>query len=266
MFRLTLPSVLFILILPVAAAPPVRMAPNPSAKPVDQLVASGNACGPAALLNAFRFGSPPWQRVSSSIHGANDRELIYTIIRERGMRPSRHMNGHPRWSRSGVNLVDLCDIGNELARGQFLPPVRNEDLFLKSGESQLAHLRRVHRRLEGSMAKGMPPVVSLRRYVLRRQMNGVPQWEVLQAHFITLGSIPISLPGGARSFPVTYIDPWGGKIHQGRVAIANHAVLADHASKAPCLEADFPNALVGKNFLGARETTCLTVAAVLGCW
>ncbi len=38
------------------AAPPLREAANLTAVPVNQLTVAGNACGPAALLSAFRFG------------------------------------------------------------------------------------------------------------------------------------------------------------------------------------------------------------------
>jgi hypothetical protein len=108
------------------AATPLREAPNLQATPANQLVVAGNACGPTALLNAFRFASPAWQRASAAIAGSTDKELIYTIIRESGMRPSASIKGRPRWSKNGVNLVDLCDIGNELTRGHFLPLMRQE--------------------------------------------------------------------------------------------------------------------------------------------
>ena len=46
------------------------VAANPEFKPLNQLRVSGNACGPAALLNAFRFGNTDWQRASNAITGA----------------------------------------------------------------------------------------------------------------------------------------------------------------------------------------------------
>lgn len=269
MFRLTpcLSSVFLALCLPVLATPPERMAPNPGAKTADQRVAAGNACGPAALLNALRFGGPQWQRAAAGIGGRNDRDMIFTLIRERGMRPSRHMNGHPRWNQGGVNLLDLCDIGNEVIRGHFLPALRCEPLFLKQDESQKRLLQRVHERLGGSLTKGMPPIISLQRYVQRPHgKGGALQWEGLPPHFITLTSLPLHLPKGASSFPVTYIDPWGGRRCQGVVGIPAAAFLADLPSKSPCLEAEFPQAKVGNLELNRGEHSVLTIAAVIGCW
>lgn len=235
-------------------------------EPADQLAVAGNACGPTALLNAFRFGNSDWQRAATAITGATDKERIYTIIREYGMRPSRHIKGRPRWSRKGVNLADMVDIANELTRSHFLPLVSQEVVFLKPGEAQEKQLSRVHRLLTTSLRKGLPPIVSLRRYVKRTTGGRPPEWLVLDAHFVTLTYILPRLERGARSFPVSYIDPWGGTLCQGSIAITEHAVLADSSAASPCLEAVFPLAAVGKNRVRLGESHALTVAAVLGRW
>ena len=259
MFRLAPSSIFFALCVSALAdsAAPV---------PANQLVVAGNACGPTALLNAFRFGNPDWQRASNAIAGDTDKQRIYSIIRESGMRPSHSIKGRPRWSRKGVNLADLHDIANELTRGHFLPLTSEEVLFLKPGETQEKLLRRVHSRFETSLAKGLPPVISLRRYALRRENGNPPAWVVLDAHFVTLTVVPRKLEKNARSFPVSYIDPWGGKICQGSISIPDRAVLANAAANSPCLEAVFPEARVGKKLIRPGEPTALTVAAVLGRW
>lgn len=256
MFRRFAISLILALSLPARAAP----------APADQLVVAGNACGPTALFNAFRFGNPAWQRASDAIPGDTDRQRITRIIRDYGMRPSDHLTGHPRWSKKGVNLADLCDIANDMTRGHFLPLVSEEVLFLKSGESQEKLLKRVHQRLATSVTKGLPPVVSLRRYVRRAQPGKPPQWVVLDAHFVTLTVVPRKLGKNARSFPISYIDPWGGKLCQGVIAIPDRAILADSAAASPCLEARFPDASVGKKRVRPGESSALTVAAVLGRW
>lgn len=256
MFRRLASSLLLALCLTAQAAP----------EPANQLVVAGNACGPTALLNAFRFGNPAWQRAANAIPGDTDKQRITRIIRERGMRPSNHLTGHPRWSKKGVNLADLCDIANEMTRGHFLPLVSEEVLFLKPGETQEKLLKRVHQRLETSIAKGLPPVVSLRRYAKRSQNGKPPAWVVLDAHFVTLTVVPRKLKKNARSFPISYIDPWGGKLCQGVITIPDRPILADSAAASPCLEAGFPQASVGKKLIRPGEPNALTVAAVLGRW
>ena len=243
------------------ATPPLREAPNLTATPANQLVVAGNACGPTALLNAFRFGNSDWQRASNAIAGATDKERISGLIREIGMRPSNHIKGRPRWSRKGVNIADLCDMANETTRNQMLPPISQEVLFIKPGESQEKLLLRVHQRLDVSLTKGLPPVLSLRRYTLRES-----QWIIVDAHFVTLVSMPRKLEKGVRSFPVTYIDPWGGKISTGSIAIPEQPVLSELATASPCLEAAFPQSSVGKKLVRAGEQSMLTLSAALGRW
>ena len=250
MSRLAASSLFLALCLPLLAA-----------TPANQLVVSGNACGPTALLNAFRFGNKDWQRASAAIAGETDKQRIYTIIRESGMRPSAHFTSRPRWSRKGVNIADLRDMANELTRGHFLPQMSQEVFFLKPGESQENLLRRAHQRLATSLKKGLPPIVSLRRYTRR---GG--QWIVLDAHFVTLTALPAKLDKGSRAFPVSYIDPWGGKLCQGSIAIAERAILADQPAGTPCLEAVFTQASVGKKLSRPGEPGGLTLAAALGRW
>jgi hypothetical protein len=266
MFRRLRNSILLACCGPALAAPPLREAPNSSATPADQLVVAGNACGPTALLNAFRFGSPAWQRASDAIAGETDRQRIHTVIRESGMRPSSSIKGRPRWSRKGVNLVDLCDIGNELTRGRFLPLMDHEVLFSKPGETQKKLLSRVHQRFETSLDKGLPPIISLRRYVRRGGNGKSPEWIMLDAHFVTITAVPRKLERAATSFPIRYIDPWGGKTCQGVISIPSRGVLAEEAADSPCLEAAFPEAAVGKKLLRPGESSTLTVVAALGRW
>ncbi|MEO5917267.1 MAG: hypothetical protein ABIS50_23760 [Luteolibacter sp.] len=261
MFRLLASSLLLASGLLATAAPPLREAPNPTAITANQLVVSGNACGPTALLNAFRFGNPEWQRASNAITGETDKQRIYTIIREYGMRPSVAIKGRPRWSKKGVNLTDLCDIANEMTRGHYLPQVSQEVLFRTSGETPEKLLKRVHARLNTSLEKGLPPIISLRRFVKRGKL-----WVPLDAHFVTVTAIPRKLEKGSGSFAISYIDPWGGKACQGSIVIPQHPVLADTPGDSPCLEADFPQASVGKKLVRAGEPTALTLAAVLGRW
>jgi len=258
---LRLSSILLGLGMMKAAGQPLREAPDLSANPANQLVVSGNACGPTALLNAFRFANPDWQRASSTIKGATDKAQIYTIIRECGMRPSKHLKDRPRWSRKGVSIADLCDMGNELTHGKFLPLLSQQVLFLKPQESPAKLLTRVHRLLETSLAKGFPPILSLRRYV---QRGG--EWVVLDAHFVTLLSLPRKLEKTASSFPVSYVDPWGGKISNGSICLPRRPVLANSVITSPCLEAAFLQAAVGRKLEKAGEQSILILSAAMGRW
>jgi hypothetical protein len=256
----------FLLCGAAIAGTPMREAPVTDAVPANQLLVSGNACGPAALLNAFRFGAPHWQRVSDAVAGDDDRSRILTIIREIGMRPSKHLPGRARWSRLGVGLSDLRDMGNEMTIGHSLPQLAEEVFFLKPRETPEKLLRRVHKRLDTSLAKGFPPVLSLRRHALRKQPGKPAQWVVIDAHFVTLTAIPRRLEKHPRSFAVRYIDPWGGRVCEGVLRIPELPLLVDAKGAASCLEAVFPDTPVGLKRVRSGDASALILSAAVGRW
>jgi hypothetical protein len=263
--------ILISLILPcfgccAPTGPAIRSAPNPSATAANQLAVAGNACGPAALLNAFRFGNPKWQRASNAVAGASDRERMLRIIRELGMRPSGHMTGRARWTRRGVSVADLKDIANDMTRSHFLPQLEEEVFFLKPGETPPQLLRRVHRRLETSLANGLPPVLSIRRYARRGGGGKAAEWVVLDAHFVTITSLPRRLEKSATSFQIGYIDPWGGKRCEGSIGLPKQALFIGQNGDSLCLEAVFPQTSVGGKLMKKGESSVLAVSAAVGRW
>jgi hypothetical protein len=182
------------------------------------------------------------------------------------MRPSGSVPGRPRWSRRGVNVADLRDMANEMTLGHYLPQLGEEVFFLRQRETPEKLLRRVHKRLETSLAKGFPPILSIRRHALRTQPGKPAQWIVIDAHFVTLTSIPRKLEKTARSFPVSYIDPWGGRLCEGLICIPDHAVLPDFSGTSTCLEARFPQTSVGRKLIRHGEQTVIAVSAAIGRW
>jgi hypothetical protein len=258
-----------LLALPLAAATALREAPNPGASAVNQLVVAGNACGPAALLNALRFGDANWQRAATAVAGETDQARLLTIIRTWGLRPSAALAGRKRWSRHGVNVDDLCDMANELTQAQWLPRMGREVLLAQPGESPQKLLARTHNRLTGSLRRGLPPIISIRRIVRRPGKDQTVTWDVLQGHYVTVIGVPAKLDKHATELPVSYVDPWGGKRGEGRLVISTRAFLTGQPGEpaaSPCLEADFPQADVGKKLAKKGETTLLTLAAVIGKW
>lgn len=242
-----------------AATPAFHEAQNTDAKPFNQLDLAGNACGPAALLNSSRFGSPAWRKLSETPPGLTDRERIRAIARGPAMRESSSLPGRARWSRAGINPSDLRDVANEMARPHSLPPISQQTLFLKPGESQEAHLRRVRALLARSLDRGFPPILSVRRFAMR---GG--KWISVQGHFVTITSVPGHSPRGMSSFPVRYIDPWGGRFHAGTISVSERTVFGKNPAENPNLEAIFPQVTVGKGRLLANEQSILLASALLG--
>jgi hypothetical protein len=179
-------------------------APNPAAKPVNQLAIAGNACGPAALLNALRFGSAAHQSAAAVLPGDSDRSHLRHIIIEHGSKASRNLRGQRRWSRRGINATDLCDVTNELLRNSHAGSVK---LTLPGGIHSLAPS---HSALARSLRLGFPPVVSLRRY-----QGGLP----IDSHFVTILQVPDALDPHAESFSFRYVDPMGARTLHGTLRI-----------------------------------------------
>lgn len=245
----------------VCHATELRTAPNAGAPPVNQLAISGNACGPAALLASFRTGSDSWRRAASELPGTTDREQLGQWIRRHGLRPSTTLSGRNRWSNAGINVEDLVAAANESTRALYLPTVAHDGLFAKSGEKPPALLRRTHQRLEKSLSKGIPPLLSLRRYVLR---DG--KWISLQGHFVTVTAVPKKLGRADAAFTITYLDPWGGKREEGQIRLPSLPLLATESQPVPCLEAWVPAANIEKKDVRKGETTAVVPVAVIARW
>jgi hypothetical protein len=199
-------------------------APNLQASAVNQLAIAGNACGPTALLNALRFGAPPYQAAAAAIPGHDDRAQLRHIIIQHGGRRSSLIPQRNRWSRRGINAADLTDIANELA-----PPhgARHVKLILPQGNHAL---RATHQHLAQSLRRGFPPIISLRRYA---------GTQVIDSHFVTVLRVPDQLPADASSFSIDYLDPHGAKQCQG-------IILTPQSTPTPLL-ADFPRTPVGRH-------------------
>lgn len=240
-------------------APEAYQAENLSAKPFNQLDLAGNACGLAALLNSYRFGKPAWRNLAETPPGLTDRERIRFIARGPAMRESSSLPGRARWSRNGINLSDLRDVANELSAPHLLQPLSQEEFFLKQGQDQASLLRHVHDLFSHSLKKGIPPILSIRRFA----KNG-DDWRAIQGHFVTIVSVPGKIPAGEKFFAVRYIDPWGGTLREGSIKIRQTAFLGSDPSANANLEAVFPTATVGKRRVEAHEETMLAVSAGLG--
>lgn len=228
---------------------------------MNQLSISGNACGPAALLASCRFGNESWQAAANSLAGSNDKERLTQWIKRFGLRPSATLKGRMRWSTSGINVEDLVSAANEMNRPLYLPTLTIDDLFRRQGEKPERLLKRTRDCLDESLAKGFPPVLSLRRFALRK---GV--WTPVQGHFVTVTAVQRKIAKGESQIRISYLDPWGGKRCDGVLKAPDRAILAKNFEDSPCLIAEVPSSKFGRNDVKAGETTVVVPAAVIGRW
>lgn len=232
--------------------------PQTRATAFNQRLVSSKACGPAALLNAFRFGDANWQRGLNATTGKSDQERLSFTLRTYGMRPSSQFAGRPRWSNDGINLADLTDLANDMAASQSLPSLKSEVLVPLDGSARTKLLALAHKRCATSLAKGFPPVLGLRRFVWRKIQGGQAGWLAVDAHYITLTQLP-PLGWNARSFQIGYLDPNGG-----RRCVAN--VHVPEAPSPSGLIIDCPGTSVGRTKVRKGEPTMVMLSSVLGRW
>jgi hypothetical protein len=199
------------------------VAPNLTAKPVNQAVVAKNACGPTALYHSLLFGAPRYQAAATALPGNADSTKLLYLITHHGSKNSQHVRGRQRWSSRGINAVDLADIANEL-NPPLSPRVR---MTVPKGTEAW---RQSHQSLARSLRRGFPPVAVLRRY------EGA---SVIESHFITIIAVPPVLTPGTDFFDITYVDPSGGRILKGKI-------YARWGKAHTQLIADTPGTLVGK--------------------
>lgn len=238
-------------------------APNDQAEPINQRRAYGNGCGPASLLNAFQYGSEKWQKIFQAVPGDNSRTRISYVVRAWGNKPSKHIKGTQRWNpKQGVNLLDLTDMANEMRTPHQLPKIHYKVVGQKSTESRSQLLHRCHALIAKSMKKGLPPLLSIRRYAYRDSKEvGGKSWWPIRAHFVVVIEIPKTLPKKATSFNIRYVDPYGGFVRDGKIGIDTGSF-----THCPYLGAEMPQTAVGKSFVKSSEETLLTFAAMIGTW
>lgn len=231
-------------------------APNKDAKPVNQLIISGNACGPAALLSSFRLADPKWQELAQAIPGKNDRSRLSYLIRNYGMRPSNYL-GRPRWNeQAGINLLDLTDIANELKNNKRLPELEWQVLLQKQNESGEKLIKRCHTQFVRSLKKGLPPVIGLQR-LTNRPVAGTPAWVTVHGHFVVITGLPRKLDKETTWMPFQYADPWGAQTKMGIVKF-------DQQNGFPALVAEMPYSKFGTHKLKKGEESIVILASGIG--
>jgi len=169
-----------------------------------------------------------------------------------------------------MSSLDLCDMANDLqkSRNSHLPKLHVNSHFNPIGVADHHLLQKVHKKLRNSMLKGFPPVMTVKRFA-HRTFGKVKIWKQIHGHFVVLHEIPSKLEPQATSFPIKYIDPWGGRILSGTVKIPESQYYATDGTKSrnykrfktPALIIDFPNSNLGSHLIRKRERSVTILAS-----
>ncbi len=176
---------------------------------------SDKACGPAAMLNVLRFGTPEMQRAFAALVGGNDRpRLRFVVDRYFNNRQSLVFPRAKRLGFKGVFGLDLKNAFNELLEENKLEALVWMELDRREEEGDRDFLQRVHGELENSLSNGVPPIIQLRSYAAMRESEGNSRvvWRVAGNHFLVLTRLPSVLRKQDEGFVIDAIDPNGGRL------------------------------------------------------
>jgi len=187
-----------------------------------------NACGPAAVFHALRFGNQRLQAVATALPGRNGAAKVQALIDDHGKKPSRDYAAGLRWRTDGVSARDLTDLYNDVLQANQL--AKAEGLFLnrQPDEKPELFLRRIHGRLVQSLEQGVPVVVLLRSFAA--QPNAAKNagkdagadaflWHGLSGHFVAITKTPAALSEHQRGFAFEFVDSWSGKPEEGYIRV-----------------------------------------------
>lgn len=193
----------------VAEEPAISVQVVPS-QIVNQRLHSANACGPASLMNALKFGDSELNQVYKKLSGSNDSNKLHFLIeRHFRSRPSVVGKGLKRWGFQGVYVKDMAQSSNEL-----LGELESSYLDREKGETDREQTLRIHEWMHDSIERGFPPILSLRSFIVRtRPENDMePRWEMVFHHFVVVCSISALNGEQATGFEAKVVDSNGAKI------------------------------------------------------
>ncbi len=202
-------------------------APNMDALVIDQVPIHELACGPVALLNAYRFSSNDWRASTQKIAGSPQENFHY-FTKTYCSRFSRNAYMKRRWDdKNGIRPDDLTEAINELHKKAQLPTISLKRLFLKNKQSHQELLVKLHTQIASSIHHGFPPLLSVSRFARINSPSGGHRWAVVSSHFITITSIPKILEKNPKSFSFGYADPWRGKKSNSQFIISESTFFAN---------------------------------------
>ncbi len=179
------------------------------------------ACGPSSVLTALGHAIEPFKTIRNKIPGKTVKDQLVYVIKTYGFKPSKVKGPkkHRFNPKSGIRPEDLLHLANDLLpphveklNGTFI--TRNANESTSSNE----YIQRIHGYLSHSLSQGVPPIISIKSYVV----NYYPKrqrylWDSLANHFVVVVSVPKVLAAHEFGFKFDYIDPVKGRLKSGYI-------------------------------------------------
>jgi len=187
---------------------------------VDQNLVSLNACCPTSILNSLIAGNAKMQTVYKRLDGDDAKAKLAGVIDKYGKVPSEdYGDGRERWDPNiGVSLVDTQDMFNDILAAASAGKVDGGYLDRSKSETPQQFLRRVHGKLAASLAKGVPPLISMRSFACYwdNQQDRV-LWTGMSNHVVMVTGLPRKLEETDQGFAFEYLDPDKCKLASGYI-------------------------------------------------
>lgn len=181
---------------------------------IDQMLHSKKACGPAAMLNAVKFGAPA---AYQQLLGADEETRLRFVIDRYFRKPSTTSPNAMRFTDlGGTGHADLAAAMRDLAEEHGLPEIISGELLRAVDENSRDFLFRIHRQLLFSLDRGVLPIIALRsQFTQQDEETGEWGWRAMADHYVVVFSVPNRLAEGELGFAFEYIDPDGGRMATG---------------------------------------------------
>lgn len=238
-------------------------APNRAFPIVSQKGISGNACGPASIVNALGSGSEPWNAALSPY--SSSRSAVLSIMRTYGGRPSVSFKKRNRWNKlMGMNLEDLTLTAQEITRATdpTLPSISSHITISSGSSSPLIRVKAVRQKMALSLKKGLPPIANIARVAHRPSpRNKVTVWDTVGSHSVVIRHIsPIHEEMGLPYFFITYADPANGRELRGKLGVNSGDTIIPQNT----LVVSAPSSDIFKSILSPETPNYLSLTSLIG--
>lgn len=208
-----IPLSLLILMLTSCSTSSTQVLRIPKQQPLKQHELHKLACGPCAIIHAFRYASEDWS--TSGFDKKSYLQQADYITHTLGSTPSTSHTGKTKWNpQRGMSILDLTAIANTLSPRSiiaFPPP---------------SALSAQHKILSKSLKKGFPPIISIKQQIHKkfRSQKGY-YWIATKGHFVTIIRLSPNIDTENQEFWFDYLDSFDGLIHRASISTASQEPL-----------------------------------------
>jgi hypothetical protein len=185
---------------------------------VTQSAGGPRACGPTALLYAFKFGNPVMKAAYAQFPGSTDSDKLKNIVKIFGKRPSKTTYHSVRLDpNNGMAPLDVhATVNDMLSARDGQPILQSQTLARETLESKPgAFLKRVHASLRTSILNKVPVVSIIVPYAGKFDgEKNTNVWSEHNGHYVVVTGVPDSLPEESLGFSFQYLDPETGRMDQ----------------------------------------------------